>query len=312
MASTLLHDTKPSPPPLKPTLTVFTPAFNRAHTLHLCYNSLLRQTSRDFRWLIVDDGSTDGTRELVEGWIARGEIPITYHCQQNQGMHGAHNTAYRLITTELNVCIDSDDYLADDAVGRIVNKWRREGSDRHAGIVALDATFDGSVIGTLFTTPATTLTDFYRHGGRGDKKLIYRTDVITSVPEYPLFEGEKYVGLGYKYQLVDLQYELLTMNEVVCHVDYLPDGSSRNMYRQYFRNPRGFAFIRRESMKHHPSPRRRFVEAVHYVSSSIICRNARFLAESPRKLLTLAALGPGVVLWMWLSFQYLRGHAMAP
>ncbi len=305
MAAKVLHGAKP------PTLTVFTPAYNRAHTLPQLYASLLRQTSRDFRWLIVDDGSTDDTRTLVEEWIVQNRIPIAFYRQPNQGMHGAHNTAYRHIDTELNVCIDSDDYMADDAVERITDKWRREGTPFYAGIVALDATFDGRVIGTLFTTPATTLTDFYRRGGRGDKKLIYRTDVITSVPEYPLFEGEKYVGLGYKYQLVDLRLPLLTMNEVVCHVDYLPDGSSRNMYRQYFRNPRGFAFIRRESMRHHPSPRRRFVEAVHYVSSSIVSRNPRFLAESPRRLLTLAAIVPGVALWAWLGIQYLRGGTMA-
>ncbi len=291
----------------KPTLTVFTPAYNRAHTLPLCYHSLLRQTSRDFCWLVVDDGSTDGTRALVEGWIVEDLIPIAYHYQPNQGMHGAHNAAYRLISTELNVCIDSDDYLTDNAVELIVDKWRRDGSEHYAGIVALDATFDGTVIGTHFTTPVTTLTDFYRRGGRGDKKLIYRTDVITSV-----LEGEKYVGLGYKYQLVDLHYELLTLNETVCLVDYRPDGSSRNMYRQYFRNPRGFAFIRRESMKYHPSPLRRFVEAIHYVSSSIIGRNPRFLAESPRKALTLLALPPGVLLWTYLSFQYRRGSTMRP
>jgi glycosyltransferase involved in cell wall biosynthesis len=291
-------------------LTVFTPTYNRAHTLGACYRSLLRQTSRDFTWLVIDDGSTDGTRELVKGWIFEGLIHIAYHYQPNQGMHGAHNAAYRLIRTELNVCVDSDDYLADNAVELIVDKWRREGGERYAGIVALDATTDGTLIGTRFRVPATTLGDFYRRGGKGDKKLIYRTDIITAVPEYPLFGGEKYVGLGYKYQLVDLNYQMLTMNEIVCHVDYLPEGSSRGMYRQYFQNPRGFAFIRRESMKHHPSPVRRLVEAVHYVSSSIICRNGRFLAESPRKLMTLLAILPGVLLWTYLCIQYRRGRAM--
>lgn len=287
----------------KPILTVFTPAYNRAHTLHLCYESLLRQTSSDFEWLIIDDGSGDSTRELVEGWIALNKIPIRYHYQENQGMHGAHNAAYRLIDTELNVCIDSDDYLADNAVELIVNIWKREGSDKYAGIIALDAKFDNTLIGTKFMTPTTTLTDFYIRGGRGDKKMIYRTSVIKSVPEYPIFEGEKYVGLGYKYQLVDLEYELLTMNEVVCYVDYQTDGSSMNMYRQYFRNPRGFAFIRKQSMKHHPLAKRRFNEAIHYVSSSIISRNTHFIAESPRKIITVAAIPFGIVLYLYLKRQ---------
>lgn len=296
----------------KPTLTVFTPTYNRADTLHLCYESLLRQTSRDFVWLVIDDGSTDSTRELVAGWIAAGKIPIRYHYQQNQGMHGAHNAAYRLIDTELNVCIDSDDYMADNAVELIVGRWKRDGSPRYAGLVGLDAAFDGTPIGTPFATPATTLSGFYAGGGRGDKKLVYRTEVITGVPEYPVFEGEKYVGLGYKYLLVDLRYELLTMNEVLCLVNYQPDGSSMNMYRQYFRNPRGFAFIRKEAMKHHPSRKRRFVEAVHYVSSSIIGRNGRFLAESPRPVMTALAVPMGAALYCYLAFQYKRNKMMAP
>ncbi|MDU1891698.1 MAG: glycosyltransferase family 2 protein [Dysgonomonas sp.] len=288
----------------KPTLTVFTPAYNRAHTIELCYKSLLRQTSSDFKWLIIDDGSTDATADLIGRWIDEGRITIEYHYQENQGMHSAHNTAYRLIDTELNVCIDSDDYLADNAVELIINKWRKEGSDKYAGIIGLDARFDGTTIGTKFITPQTTLSGFYVQGGRGDKKLVYRTSVINSVPEYPVFEGEKYVGLGYKYQLIDLKYQLLTMNEILCYVDYQTDGSSMNMYRQYFRNPRGFAFIRKESMKHHPSLKRRFIEAVHYVSSSIICRNARFISESPREFMTVLAIPFGVILYLYLLFQY--------
>ena len=82
-----------------PTLTVFTPAYNRAHTLSRTYQSLCRQTCKDFCWLIIDDGSTDNTRQIVDEWIAEGRVPIQYIYQENQGMHGAHNTAYRNIVT---------------------------------------------------------------------------------------------------------------------------------------------------------------------------------------------------------------------
>lgn len=303
MASKSIHNGKP-------TLTIFTPAYNRAHTIGLCYESLLRQTSSDFKWLIIDDGSLDSTSDLVRSWIIEDKIPIEYHYQDNQGMHGAHNTAYRLIDSELNMCIDSDDYLADNAVELIINKWREDGCDRYAGIAGLDAKFDGTIIGSKFTTHWTTLSGFYMRGGRGDKKLVYRTSVVNAVPEYPVFEGEKYVGLGYKYLLIDLKYELLTMNKVLCHVDYRTDGSSMNMYRQYFRNPQGFAFIRKEAMKHHPSYKRRFVEAVHYVSSSIICRNSGFISESPRILTTLLAIPLGVILYLYLLFRYKQNKIM--
>ena len=132
------------------TLTVFTPAYNRAHTIGRTYKSLCRQTCKDFEWLVIDDGSSDNTKELVEGWIKENKIPIRYIYQQNQGMHGAHNTAYANITTELNTCIDSDDFMPDDAVENIVYFWKQNGSDKYAGIIGLDQVVSGEIIGTKF------------------------------------------------------------------------------------------------------------------------------------------------------------------
>lgn len=295
----------------KPTLTIFTPAYNRAHTIHRTYESLLRQTSKDFEWLVIDDGSSDNTRELVEAWVLENKIPIRYHHKKNGGMHTAHNAAYRLMDTELNTCIDSDDYMPDNSVELIVDLWKEKGSNKYAGILGLDERMqDGKVIGTKFTEKETTLTDFYRKGGRGDKKLVYRTDIMKSLPEYPEFEGEKYVGLGWKYMLADLQYKMITINEVLVIVDYQLDGSSMNMYKQYFRNPKGFAFIRKESMKHHPSLKRRFVEAIHYVNASIISRNNKFIQQSPAKLLTILAVPCGCVLYLYAKRQVARGKKM--
>ena len=286
------------------TLTIFTPAYNRAYTLHLGYEALFRQTCQDFEWLIIDDGSTDNTRALVEEWISENKIPIRYHYQENQGMHGAHNTAYRLITTELNTCIDSDDYMPDDAVEKILNFWKQYGSDKVAGLIGLDADFDGNLIGTAFevSNQLTTLGGFYARGGKGDKKMVYRTEVIRQYPEYPLFPGERYVSLGYKYELIDQDYPLLTLNEVLVKVEYRPDGSSMNMFRQYIRNPQGFAFIRKSSMQLAPTAKRRFMEAVHYVSSSLLLKNKRFLQESPRKMLTLCAVPLGIALFAYIKY----------
>ncbi|HMQ45455.1 MAG TPA: glycosyltransferase family A protein [Mariniflexile sp.] len=131
-------------------LTVFTPTFNRAFCLGQCYNSLINQTSKDFKWLIIDDGSTDNTKELVSTWIHENKIEIQYQYQANQGMHGAHNTAYELIDTELNVCIDSDDYMPDNAVKLILDFWEQFGNDTVAGIVGLDGNKQGEIIGTPF------------------------------------------------------------------------------------------------------------------------------------------------------------------
>lgn len=282
-----------------PLLTVFTPTYNRQDCLRRCYESLAAQTCRDFTWLVIDDGSSDGTGELVRGWMAEGKIDIRYFYKENGGMHTAHNAAYELIDTELNVCLDSDDRMPEDAVAAILECWRRHGHDGLAGLAGLDADMKtGALIGSPFEVDGgeTTLTGYYARGGKGDKKLVYRTALMQSLPPYPVFPGEKYVGLGYKYMLADQVAPLRTMNKVLCLVEYRQDGSSLNMMRQYVRNPRGFAFLRREAMLLQPSALRRFVEAAHYVASSILAGNARFVGESPRPWLTLAAVPFGAAL----------------
>lgn len=295
-----------------PILTVFTPAFNRSHTLPRTYESLLLQTCKDFVWFIVDDGSTDGTKELVESWIRGGKLDIKYIYQDNQGMHGAHNTAYRNIETELNVCIDSDDYMPEDAVEKIIDLWTERGSEKYAGIVGLDYDVNGRLIGTDFPEgmTETTLSGFYEKGGRGDKKLVYRTDVISKYPEYPMFEGEKYFGLAYKYHLIDQDYRLLTLNEPLVIVDYQPDGSSFGMFRQYWNNPNGFMFFRKSEMKLQKSIASRFRSCIHYVSHCIRAGKKKEFFSNSHPVLTFFALPIGLILYLYTKHQVKKGSLM--
>lgn len=294
------------------TLTIFTPTYNRAHTLVRTYNSLCQQTCKDFEWLIIDDGSTDNTRVVVEKWICNSDFKIRYIYQENQGMHGAHNTAYKNITTELNTCIDSDDYMPVDAVENIITFWHENRSNKYAGIIGLDQREDGSIIGTLFLPKLreTTLMSFYAKGGKGDKKLVYRTDIVKQYPEYPLFDGERYVGLAYKYMLIDQDYKLLTLNKPLVIVDYQADGSSNMMWKQYWNNPRGFAFFRKTEMVIAPTLKRRFISCIHYVSSCIISKNKRFIKESPQKMLTLFATIPGAILYSVIKHKVKQNKSL--
>ena len=143
----------------------------------------------------------------------------------------------------------------------------------------------------------TTLQGFYAAGGKGDKKLVYRTEVIKKYPPYPLFEGERYVGLAYKYMLIDQDYTLLTLNAPLVTVEYQADGSSYNMFKQYWKNPKGFAFFRKTEMVTTRSLKRKFIVCTHYVSSSIISKNKNFIQESPCKLLTILAIPTGIALY---------------
>ncbi|WP_299252437.1 glycosyltransferase family 2 protein [uncultured Aquimarina sp.] len=289
------------------TITVFTPTYNRAYCLDQCYQSYIRQTNQDFTWLIIDDGSSDNTKELVSSWIDENKIDIQYHYQENQGMHGGHNAAYRLINTTLNVCIDSDDFMPDDAIEKILFNWEIiKDKQELAGLVGLDADKKGAIIGTKIpdSLKEVTLYNIYnRYGVKGDKKLVLRTDVVKKYPAYPIFEGERFVPLGYLYQLIDQDYKLFPVNEVFCIVEYMEDGSSMNILKQYRRHPRGFAFSRKSRMKLAENFKDRFKNAIHYVSSSIFIKNGAFVNESPKKITTILAIPLGILLNLYIRFK---------
>lgn len=280
-------------------LTIFTPAYNRAHTLPRTYESLCQQNCKDFIWLIVDDGSQDHTAQLVEQWRQQDNgFEIRYIYKENGGMHTAHNTAYEHIDTELNTCIDSDDKLAPGAVGKILKKWEQVRGCGYAGMIGLDADFDGNIIGKGFPPgmTETSVIGYYAAGGSGDKKLVYRTDVIRKYPPYPVFPGEKYVALSYKYRLIDQTYKMAVLDDVLCNVEYQPDGSSNTMWRQYFHNPKGWAFWRKVCMEYPVSRKRMVMDCIHYCSSSFLAKNKKFVQESPQKLMTVLCAPAGFFL----------------
>lgn len=287
-------------------LTIFTPTFNRAHTLPRAFEALKKQSDKRFVWLIVDDGSTDNTREVVEDFQKEDcGFKIEYVHKENGGMHTAHNLAYKLIKTELNTCIDSDDTIGDEAVGKILDFWEKNGSDEFAGIVGFDTDFEGNVIGSRFPEDLkkTTLGAYYKNGGSGDKKLVYRTDVVKKYPPYPEYEGEKLVPLGSLYTLIDEDYELLVLDEALCRVEYQPDGSGASIFRQYRQSPRGFMYARIIRMKYAASFKGKASGAIHYISSCIFAREKHFLKKSPKKLLTVLMIPFGVLLNIYIRIK---------
>ena len=287
-------------------ITIFTPAYNRAHTLPRTYESLKRQDLKTFEWLIVDDGSQDGTGDLVHSWIdSETEFRIRYIYKKNGGMHTAYNTAYDNITTELNVCIVSDDCLADGAVRKIYECWQSVKDKGYAGIMGLDADMDGNIIGTAFPkgVTETNYSDYYGHGGQGDKKFVFRTDIMRKYPPYPEFEGEHYVGIACKFALIDRDYKMAALNEVLCNVEYQADGHSAIMYREYVANPKGFAYNRRIMMQYPVSRKRLIMETIHYVSASLLAKNRQFISESPRKALTVCMIPFGALLTVYIRIK---------
>lgn len=285
-------------------ITVFTPAYNRAHLLGRLYDSLLRQTCQNFMWLVVDDGSTDDTRELVAGWQAEGRIEIQYAYKANGGMHTAHNRAYELMQTELNVCIDSDDWMPDNAVERILSVWERYRDDAGVvGLVGLDVDPDGITIGSGLPADGTraTLDELYQvYGCTGDKKLVYRNAVTARAPRFPEFEGEKLVPLSWLYTQIDQIGKLVTMNEALIVVEYQADGSSATVLKQYFQSPLGFRALREVNIRYALRTRHRLKNIIHYGFSSIVAKDWGFFSRTPTPVWSLITLPASMALYLWL------------
>jgi glycosyltransferase involved in cell wall biosynthesis len=286
-------------------ITVFTPSYNRAYCLAQVYESLCRQTSKDFKWLLIDDGSTDNTMQLVHGWMSDNKIEIQYHYKPNGGMHTGHNTAYQLIVTPFNICVDSDDFLSDNAIEIILIHCKNL-APNFAGIVGLDADKKGSIIGSKMpeNLEKTKLNELYLiHKIKGDKKLVYRTEIVKQFPPYPEFPGERFVPLDYIPLLIDQEYDLKPINEVLCIVEYQTDGSSMNMLKQYKNNPNGFAFSRISRIRYGITFKERLKNAIHLVSSAIFARRIKLLFSSNNFFLIFIALPLGIILNFYIRYR---------
>ena len=295
-------------------ITVFTPAYNRADLLGRCFESMKRQTRKDFIWMIIDDGSRDNTREVVESWLREPlDFELQYHYKENGGLHTAYNEAIARIDTELCVCIDSDDFMPDDAVEKILAFWEKYGSDEYAGIVGLDFYLDGKVIGDPLPEQKTVnLIDL--HTGKypivnGDRTNVVRTELYRKYAPMKVFPGEKNFNPHYMHLQISREYDFLVLNENLRFVDYQPQGMSNSMLWQYRNSPRSFAEIRKLYLSFPNSPLKyRLRHSIHLASSCFLAGNGlRSIKESPRKGLAVLALPFG-----WALSCYVRMKVKNP
>ena len=289
-------------------ITVFTPAYNRAGLLPRCFESMKRQTCKNFIWMIIDDGSVDNTRQIVEAWLQEPlDFELQYYYKENGGLHTTYNEAIARIETELCVCIDSDDYMPDDAIEKILSFWDRHGSDAYAGIVGLDFDLNGKVIGDpLPEQEYVNLIDL--HTGKypivnGDRTNVVRTELYRKYAPMKVFPGEKNFNPHYMHLQISREYDFLVLNENLRFVDYQLDGMTNSMFKQYRNSPNSFAETRKLYLSFpDTSWKYRFRHSVHLVSSCSLAGNAlRALRESPRKGMAVMALPFG-----WLLACYIR------
>lgn len=288
-------------------ITVFTPTYNRAYILPQCYEALKRQTYQDFIWLIVDDGSNDDTKGLIQGWINEGCIEIKYIYQENLGMHGAHNTGHKNLTTELCIGCDSDDYLLDDCIEKVLKTWDCRPQGEYSGVIGLCKYSNGR---THTNIPSeleeTTLYDLrYRYKNRGDYKFALRSDLLKQ-QYYPMIDGEKYMAVGYKYFVIDQQYKMRTIHDHLCCQNYLEDGEGSNKIKRYVTAPKGYMVYRNEMLPLMHNFKERCWQATHYVSSAIFAKEKRFILNSKYKYIVILAIPSGLILNLLIRYRYYK------
>ena len=208
--------------------TVFTPTFNRRPLLPRLYDSLCRQTFRDFEWLVIDDGSTDGTAELIRKWAGEAGFPLRYAWQANSGKHAAINRAVAMASGYHFLIQDSDDWFAPTALERIQAHWDQIPSGhrmRYTGIVGLFAAPDGSIVDGRFpraVMDADAIELAARYGFTGDKFGSNRTEVLREFP-FPQVAAS-YVCESLVWNRIAQKYTQRCVNEVFAFKEYLKGG----------------------------------------------------------------------------------------
>lgn len=222
-------------------ITIFTPTYNRAHLLPRLYESLCKQTFKDFEWVIVDDGSVDETRNVVAGFEDDNEkIPIRYFYKKNGGKHRAINRGVREAQGELFFIADSDDWLPENALAFVSEEYEKVKANRNiAGVAGLDCYADGSIVGSGLpkdVLDCNAINIRMKYYVKGDMKEVFFTSVLNEFP-FPEIEGEKFCPEQLVWFRIALKYDLHYFNKPIYIAEYQDSGITSGITNARMNSP---------------------------------------------------------------------------
>ena len=217
--------------------TVFTPTYNRSSLLVRLFQSLSKQTVRNFEWLIVDDGSTDGTKELVDHFITIADFPVRYIKQKNQGKHIAINTALENAKGKWYLPIDSDDFISSNCLEICQNLTVEADDSVFGGFTFIHAPEDMAGENKEFGYKRWTDYNSYDWDFPGEMVYVLKMKVIKNYP-FPVFDDEKFCQESVQLIPIIKNYKILFTDYILAFGEYLEDGLSQNLYQRLMDNPR--------------------------------------------------------------------------
>ena len=286
--------------------TVFTPTFNRKELLEKLYKSLQKQTFKDFEWLIVDDGSTDGTKEKVEEFLSEKKLEIKYYFKENGGKQRAYNFATEKANGELFICLDSDDEYVENGLEIILKYWKKyEKNSDIAGMGYLSTYPNREIIGSSFPEKEMISTQFEiynKYGVKGDKGLMFRTEIIKKY-KFPVFEDEKFITEAVVYNRICEKYKMAYVNEKIEIKEYQEDGLTAKYNNLLLRNPKGQALYHNEINSQKLTFKQKILNnAVYYKFCKVAgYKFGKIFKESKNKLFLIFAIPVGEFMWKKLS-----------
>lgn len=284
-------------------ITILTPVFNRQEEIKTLYQSLCRQSIDGCEWLIVDDGSTDDTQEVVKEFQTKSPFPIQYIFKQNGGKHTALNVGIAQIITPLTVIVDSDDYLIDTAVEEIKRIYDKYGTDEAlCGYTFLRAFPDGKINGKLFSEneliASYIQTRINRDDTYSDKAEVFFTDRLKEFP-FPEYPNEKFLGEDIVWIRMARKYKMVNVNKAICVGNYLEGGLTNNRRKHNINSPVGCMNRAKEFMEHDIKLKYRIKGALQYIIYGKFAglTVGQLIKNTSSKFLTLLCVCPALLLY---------------
>lgn len=276
---------------------VFTPTYNRAHLLSRLYDSLLAQDYPNFVWLIIDDGSTDDTSELIESYTRQGRLTIEYHYVENGGKQRAQNLAVGLCSQDLFLCVDSDDWLIEDALQTFASVWETvKDNPSVAGMISPRQISGNEPHVAPAGADLISAWDLYEtYGFQGDALHVYRTSLLAEYP-LPVAEGEKFISEWYSVNMIAKTHKVKVIHRALQVGEYLPGGYTDRARELARNNPVSYYTNKRLCIEMSKKWTNKCKHTVLYLVGCIFAKKKGAVFSAPNKVLALFCYLPAQVL----------------